>query len=103
MGEETKLRSSVSRAYYAAFCIARNYLRDIKGQPVSPGVEAHTYVRDEFRRSPHRLFRKIGNNLDRLRRYRNKVDYDDSVTGLPSMVVMALMLAQQVISTLDVV
>jgi uncharacterized protein (UPF0332 family) len=27
--EEAKLRSSVSRAYYAAFCKARNYLRSI--------------------------------------------------------------------------
>ena len=31
--EEAKLRSAVSRAYYSAFCLARNYLRDIQQDP----------------------------------------------------------------------
>lgn len=30
---EAKLRSSIGRAYYAAFCIARNYLRDFFIRP----------------------------------------------------------------------
>jgi uncharacterized protein (UPF0332 family) len=101
--QEAKLRSSVSRAYYAAFCTARNYLRDIEGYPIPSGVEAHTYVRDEFKRSSDRIRRKIGNNLDRLRRYRNTVDYDDSVTGLSSTVTLTLMLAQQVTSMLNAI
>lgn len=101
--QEAKLRSSVSRAYYAAFCMARNYLRDIEGYSIPLGVEAHTYVRDEFKRSSDRVRRKIGNNLDRLRIYRNEVDYDDSVTGLSSTVTMTLMLAQQVTSMLKVI
>jgi len=44
---------------------------------------------------------KIGQNLDRLRIDRNKVDYDDSVTGLASMVTMDLAMALNVISTLN--
>ena len=44
--------------------------------------------------------RQIGVNLDRLRTDRRKVDYDDFVTGLSSMAVMDLRLAQQVNSTL---
>jgi len=39
--EEAKLRSSVSRAYYAAFCKARNYLRDIEGCSIPSTPEAH--------------------------------------------------------------
>jgi len=39
-------------------------------------------------------------NLDRLRTDRGKADYDDFVTGLSSMAVMDLRLAQQVNSTL---
>ena len=44
--EEAKLRSSVSRAYYAAFCKARNYLRDIEGHSIPSTPEAHRYVRE---------------------------------------------------------
>nr|CBH37085.1 conserved hypothetical protein [uncultured archaeon] len=99
--EEAKLRSSVSRAYYAAFCKARNYLRDIEGQSIPPTGIAHVIVRDVFKHNADRQRRKIGQNLDRLRIDRNKVDYDDSVTGLASMVTMDLTMALKVISTLN--
>ena len=95
------MESSVSRAYYAAFCKARNYLRDIEGRSIPSTGDAHVFVRDEFRYSADRLRRKIGNNLNRLRIDRNKVDYDDSVTGLSSMVTMDLTIALKVISTLN--
>ncbi len=101
-GEEAKLRSSVSRGYYAAFCKARNYLRDIEGHSIPSTPEAHTYVRNEFKTSPDKLRRKIGDGLDRLRIRRNKVDYEDSVTGLPSIVGMSLRLTEDVISTLSI-
>ena len=99
--EEAKLRSSVSRAYYAASCKARNYLRDIEGRSIPSTGDAHVFVRDEFRHSADRLRRKIGNNLNRLRLDRNKVDYDDPVTGLSSMATMDLAIALKVISTLN--
>jgi uncharacterized protein (UPF0332 family) len=98
--EEAKLRSSASRAYYAAFCRARNYLRD-EGCSIPPTGIAHVIVRDEFKFSTDKQHRKIGQNLDRLRIDRNKVDYDDSVTGLASMVTMDLTMALKVISTLN--
>lgn len=100
--EEAKLRSSVSRAYYAAFCKARNYLRDIEGHLIPATPEGHAYVRDEFKSSPNRLRRKIGDDLDRLRIRRNRVDYEDSVTGLPSTATMSLKSAQYVISALSI-
>lgn len=97
---EARLRSSVSRAYYATFCEARNHLRDVEGHSILSTGEAHGYVRDEFKNSADRLRRQIGINLDRLRVYRNKVDYDDSTTGLSSMVAMSLKLARKIISAL---
>lgn len=100
--EEAKLRSSVSRAYYAAFCKARNYLRDIEGHLIPSTPEAHAYVREQFKDRPDRLRRKIGDGLDRLRIRRNRVDYEDSVTGLPSMATMSLQLTQDVISALGI-
>lgn len=47
--EEAKLRSAVSRAYYSAFCLARNYLRDIQQDPrlsrnKTYDINVHEYV-----------------------------------------------------------
>lgn len=99
--KEAKLRSSISRAYYAAFCKARNYLRDVDRDTAIPKTgKAHGYVADKFKSSMDKRRRQIGINLDRLRADRRKVDYDDFVTGLSPMVVTALKLAWQVISTL---
>ncbi|KAF5436823.1 hypothetical protein C5S35_07295 [Candidatus Methanophagaceae archaeon] len=61
--EEAKLRSSASRAYYAAFCRARNYLRD-EGCSIPPTGIAHVIVRDEFKFSTDKQHRKIGQNLE---------------------------------------
>lgn len=99
--EEAKLRSSVSRAYYAAFCKARNHLRDIEGQPIPKGGKAHAYVRDQFKDSTDRSRKKIGNNLDRLRLRRNKADYDDFVSGLSQFAIASLKSTQDVISALN--
>jgi uncharacterized protein (UPF0332 family) len=101
--KEAKLRSSVSRAYYAAFCKARNYLRDIEGHLIPFGPEAHQYVCDEFKKSADKLRRKIGWELDQLRTRRNRVDYQDSVTGLPSMARVSLKSTQDVISILSTI
>ena len=99
--EEAKLRSAVSRAYYAAFCKARNYLRDVEGHSIPPGPESHQYVRVEFENSPDKLRRMVGWELGQLRIRRNRVDYDDSVTGLSSLVEISLRAAQDVISTIS--
>jgi len=96
--EKAKLHSSVSRGYYAAFCKARNYLRDIEGYLIPSTPE----VQDKFKSSPDRLRRKIGDGLDRLRIHRDRVDYEDSVTGLPSMAIISLKLTQDVISALSI-
>ena len=100
--EEAKLRSSISRAYYAAFCKARNYLRDIEGHLIPSGADVHEYVRVEFKRSPDKLRKKIGWELDQLRIGRNRADYQDSVTGLASTATMSLRLTQDVISTISI-
>lgn len=99
--QEAKLRSAISRAYYAAFCKARNHLRDKERLPIPHGVEAHTFVRNQFKKSPDRSRKQIGHNLHRLRIDRNKVDYRDSITGLSSMANIDLKLAERVISALS--
>src|SRR4028119_2002178 len=91
--EEAKLRSAVSRAYYSAFCLARNYLRDIEQDPTlsrnkTYDINVHKHVADEFihhksnHKSKSKTMREIGNDLKRLRNMRNKADYEDPMFNL---------------------
>ena len=79
---EAKLRSSISRAYYAAFCLARNYLRDNCGdrelsKSKESDVNVHSYVIKKLLDSQNKKMKKIGGDLKKLREKRNMVDYDD--------------------------
>ena len=101
---KAKLRSSVSRAYYAAFCKARNHLRDIDGDQIlsvgPPKVNVHTYVRNQLKNSPDKSRKKVGNDLNRLRLRRNKADYNDIVSGLSQLTIASLKTTHAVIYTL---
>jgi len=98
--DEARLRSSISRAYYAAFCIARNHLRD-EEHKIIPDESVHSYVISQLyclgKRSNGR---KLALELRRLRDHRNRADYDDSISGLSSMSQDALIRAERVISYL---
>ena len=102
---ESHLRSSVSRAYYAAFCIARNYLRDELDDPrlkkQNNDVNEHKYVADELNNSRDKTLSKAGKDLSRLRIYRNQSDYDDSVRNIASTAEMSIRLADNIIRSID--
>jgi uncharacterized protein (UPF0332 family) len=98
--DEARLRSSISRAYYAAFCIARNHLRDVEQKPI-PDESVHSYVISQFYSLGKRgNGKKLALELRRLRNHRNRADYDDSINGLSSMSQDALIRAERVISYL---
>jgi len=71
--EESCYRSSISRAYYGAFCLARNR----KGYKKYAGAEVHRKVINAYKNSIHRNEQNIGRILDKLRRARNDADYDE--------------------------
>ena len=97
---EAWFRSSLSRAYYAAFQVARQDLeRQGRYAPLT-GDNAHAYVRDRLKQDPNPSRRKLAFDLERLRTDRNEADYEDVVQGLETMVSSALILAQRVVSTL---
>lgn len=105
---EAKLRSAISRAYYAVFCLARNYLRDVEKDPrlsrnKTPDINEHQYVAEEFiyHKSKAKKMIKLGENLSRLRDFRNKADYADTIFNLQGDVKNALNLAQNIITTLN--
>jgi len=75
---EADLRSGISRAYYGAFCIARDLTKskykNCKGQGV------HQKVSQYYKSSGNAVERFIGITLDQLRKNRNDADYDGDKT-----------------------
>ena len=100
VGIEAERRASVSRAYYSAFILARNHLRDVDHVPIPHSGGAHTFVFQHYRyhSDPRRV--RIGFLLVRLRNARNACDYDDLVPHLPVLSRRALGWAAQVIADL---
>jgi hypothetical protein len=100
VGSEAQQRSSVSRAYYAAFILARNHLRDVDLIPIPKTGQAHVLVAQtyEFAPDPRRI--QIGVQLRRLRTDRNICDYDDTVAGLPSLALQSVTRARLIIADL---
>ena len=98
--DEAKLRSAISRAYYAAFCKAKTHCIDRRECSVPKTGNAHTVVAEHFRRARVKVRKKIGEDLTRLRRDRNCADYEDVVHSLPSATTKALAVAQRIIGNL---
>ena len=72
---EAEWRSAVSRAYYAAFHVARALLRAC-GFTVPQGDQAHAYLWLRLANSGHPDVQRAGNVLNTLRTMRNRADYD---------------------------
>jgi len=89
-------RCAVSRAYYAAFCHARNHARDADHFEPAYDASDHARVREHFRHSQT----AVANRLDMLRQWRNQCDYCDEVPGLHGLPAKAISLAQRVIDEL---
>jgi hypothetical protein len=98
--QEARSRTALSRAYYAAFKKAYNYLRGLDSSIVFVRQDIHTYVIEKFLYSPDNLCKEIGANLDRLRRERNRADYEDTIPQLDSITMKALKQAAKVITNL---
>ena len=100
--DEASLRSAVSRAYYAAFCIARNRLLQ-EGEEIPKTGEAHTTVWTKYRFSAQKHLKDVGTTGDRLRRSRNKADYDDELPDISAMVEDAIAKARRLLHSLGAV
>ena len=101
IGREARWRAGVSRAYYAAFILARNHLRDVDRIHFPPHVNAHQFVAAHYFNHPDPLRKSIGADLRRLRRARNQCDYDDVAQNLPNLIPAALVWSAQVIADLS--
>jgi len=92
--EEAAKRSAVSRAYYAAFCWARNYAEANWGFRRTATAEDHRRLREHLR-GQRRM--RLASNLNKLRGWRNDCDYDDEVPNLEQFVKSAIRIAGKVI------
>lgn len=99
--QEARLRSSIRRAYYSAFCKARNFLRDRQQIQIPMTGEAHRIVWKYFKNRPDKAHKKIGENLRRLLNDRRCADYDDAIKDLPTLANKALWRAQDIVAVLD--
>ena len=75
--QEACCRAAISRAYYAAFCAARNHARDNEGLTLSNTARDHQIVFMYYAQNPNAQHTAIASTLHRLRRERNRADYDD--------------------------
>lgn len=99
--QEAKMRSAISRAYYAAFISARNYLQETEGHSIPKTADAHKYVVQQLKQSSDVDRQNIGRNLEKLRRDRNQADYNNSVPELFKISKIAVKRSQRVISQLS--
>jgi uncharacterized protein (UPF0332 family) len=74
---EAEWRSAVSRAYYAAFHVARRLLFDLKFT-IPRADRAHQYLVFRLSNSGEPAIEQAGRDLDTLRRLRNRADYDEA-------------------------
>jgi len=100
VGAEAQHRSCVSRAYYAAFILARNHLCDVDHIAIPHSGGAHAFVINAFRQhtDPRRI--QIGSQLRRLRDDRNRCDYDDVVANLLTVSASSVARARRIIADL---
>ncbi|GAB4405755.1 MAG: hypothetical protein Kow00123_18080 [Anaerolineales bacterium] len=98
-GEEARLRAAVSRAYYAAFCKARNCLLE-EGWDLPRDSKIHAAVHERFATSSYNRRKQIGMDLKRLRADRNKADYDNYVKGLKETALLDIELSRRVLENL---
>jgi len=96
--QEAANRSAVSRAYYAIFCLCRNYAeRHLSFQRSNLAAE-HAQLRKHLSKGNKE---KVASDLNKLRQWRNQCDYDDNITKLREMVKISIDLAERVISQIQ--
>src|SRR5206468_203033 len=78
-GDEEDWRTAVSRAYYAAFHVARELLLNLNFA-VPRAAQAHSYLWLRLSNCGDAQIQYAGADLDDLHRRRNQADYDFHLT-----------------------
>jgi uncharacterized protein (UPF0332 family) len=97
---EAEWRSAVSRAYYAAFHVARQFMEDL-GFLVPRGDQAHAYLWLRLSNSGDVQLQIAGSDLSILRRDRNRSDYEVKVTVLHANALLQVQAAARIIKIIE--
>jgi hypothetical protein len=97
---EVDWRSAVSRAYYAAFHVARDLLSDL-GFQVPRAAIAHGYLWLRLSNCGDPAIQRAGSDLNDLQRWRNLADYDLHRTLSQADSLRRVQLARSVILCLE--
>jgi uncharacterized protein (UPF0332 family) len=100
LNREAKQRSVVSRAYYAVFNLAKNYLEQVEGHLIPRTADAHRYVGDQFLMSSESKRQEIASKLSRLRKFRNQADYATGFPALSATATRAIAEAESILTAL---
>jgi uncharacterized protein (UPF0332 family) len=99
--EEACCRAAISRAYYAVYGAARTRARDQDGLQLPATGDAHQRVITHYLQGPSLLHQAIGHNLRRLRRARNRADYDEQLDRPLALAQFAVRRARQIVAQLQ--
>jgi uncharacterized protein (UPF0332 family) len=97
---EAAWRSAISRAYYAAFHVARLLFRDL-GFRTPRADQAHAYLWLRLSNCGDPQIRVAGQRLRDLRSERNRADYDIDVPLLQATAAIQVQISEQLIQFLD--
>lgn len=98
--EEARLRSALSRAYYAAYGSARAVAR-ASGYTPQRFETSHQGLIRYYQGRPERLWKSIGMNLERMQKNRERADYELDFRGnLASEVSLMIALGATVLEKL---
>jgi uncharacterized protein (UPF0332 family) len=101
-GHESDWRSSASRAYYAAFHVARDLLTAL-GFTTPAADRAHEYLYHRLNNCGMPAVQQAASVLHDLRRRRNRADYDIQSSFTSQVAATAVTQANDVIRTLDAI
>jgi uncharacterized protein (UPF0332 family) len=97
---EAEWRTAVSRAYYAAFHVARDLMEALRFKvPYAEAAHGHMWIRLSNCGEPQ--VQRAGADLNDLRRRRNQADYDLHRPLFQNRTLALVRLAEQIIQTLD--
>lgn len=97
---EADWRTAISRAYYAAFHVARRLFADLNFA-VPRADRAHQYLVFRLSNCGELAVEQAGRDLETLRRLRNRADYDELPALTQPQAAAAVQLAEGIIQALD--
>jgi uncharacterized protein (UPF0332 family) len=100
--DEARLRTGISRAYYAVFGTARNSLRARYPALVMPtDATIHGFIQRQFAIASDAFSHSVAQQLGRLRDLRNQADYEEVFAKLPENAEFALLCADTAFDAMD--